>query len=242
MPVKADIRQLDQTMRQNKAVRSYSPVKFADSPPVHIFSVGPVKQEKFVCGKWYRIQPKPEGKAYWGPIIVEHPVIEEQLLGDSRITANYYNAITVARDIVWGGESKEVNFNSGTDLRPFGVFIASGPEPSEAELERATELLHSWYRMEVEKGDFLYSSGKESDIPNTARLAARELNLLKPWMQKNQKARECPGCFQPIDSRAFTHTCGWTHPDRWKDAVENGMRKRADVPEEKRWWKEEVKP
>jgi len=117
-----------------------------------------------------------------------------------------------------------------------GVFVAAGPEPTEAELADARRRLEEFQRRLVAAADLEWERTKNPMfITDLERRAARQLGLEKPWLYDPKPLAECPVCAEKIKHGvAVCRSCG-AILDREKAAqyglVGAGRRERQKVPE-----------
>lgn len=154
-------------------------------------------------------------------------------MGDKRNMPIQISAREIAEDI-----ARELNGDSG-DGSFHGVFVASGPEPTEAELADARRRLEEFHRRLVAAADLEWERTKNPMfITDLERRAARQLGLEKPWLYDSRPQAECPVCAEKIKHGvAVCRACG-AILDREK-AAQYGLatpgrarRERFDVPAE----------
>src|SRR5208282_5368242 len=114
-------------------------------------------------------------------------------LGDRHTMEFAITAREIAEDL-----AREINGDSGEGSF-HGVFVAAGPEPTEAELTEAQMKLESFQRRLVEMADLEWErSHNPMFITDLERRAARELKLDKPWLYDPKPQAECPACGERI--------------------------------------------
>ncbi len=118
---------------------------------------------------------------------------------DIRITAREI-ADDIAREL--NGDSGEGSFH--------GVFVAAGPEPTEAELADARRRLEEFQHRLVAAADLEWERTKNPMfITDLERRAARQLGLEKPWLYDSKPLAECPVCAEKIKHGvAVCRSCG----------------------------------
>lgn len=107
------------------------------------------------------------------------------------------------------------------DLRPYGVFIAGGPVPTELEIDEANARLNDRYDKLVRAADqmFQVNGGMQTGdngvsypgITQDHVEAVKALGLDRPWARINKRMESCPACARPIPVGAIrcTHAeCG----------------------------------
>ena len=125
-------------------------------------------------------------------------------LGDKHKMEFAISAREIADDL-----AREINGDSGEGSY-HGVFVAVGPEPTEAELAEARGKLEAFQRRLVEIADLEWErSHNPMFITDLERRAARELKLDKPWLYDPKPQAECPACGEKIKAGvAVCRTCG----------------------------------
>src|SRR5207245_5576178 len=91
-----------------------------------------------------------------------------------------------------------------------GVFVAAGPEPTEAELADAHRRLEEFQRCLVAAADLEWERTKNPMfITDLERRAARQLGQEKPWLYNPKPLAECPVCAEKIKHGvAVCRSCG----------------------------------
>ncbi len=125
-------------------------------------------------------------------------------LGDKRTMEFAITAREIAEDI-----AREINGDSGEGSF-HGVFVAAGPQPTEAELAEARRKLEEFHRRLVAAADLEWErSHNPMFITDLERRAARELKLDKPWLYDPKPQAECPACAEKIKPGvAVCRSCG----------------------------------
>src|SRR6266566_46039 len=132
-------------------------------------------------------------------------------------------------------EAREINGDSGEGSF-HGVFVAAGPEPTEAELADARHRLEEFQRRLVAAADLEWERTKNPMfITDLERRAARQLGLEKPWLYDPKPLADCPVCAEKIKHGvAVCRSCG-AILDREKAAqyglLPAGRRERLKNPE-----------
>lgn len=125
-------------------------------------------------------------------------------LGDKRIHEIHISAQEIAEDL-----ARELNGDSGEGSF-HGVFVAAGPQPTEAELADACRRLEEFQRRLVAAADLEWERTKNPMfITDLERRAARQLGLEKPWLYDPKPMAECPACAERIKPGvAVCRACG----------------------------------
>jgi hypothetical protein len=159
----------------------------------------------------------PRHRTYFGSLEVQSPGPDESFavtpirgalgvmdLGDKRTMEFAISAREIAEDI-----AREINNDSGEGSF-HGVFVAAGPEPTEAELADARRKLEEFQRRLVATADLEWErSHNPMFITDLERRAARELKLDKPWLYDPKPLAECPACAEKIKPGvAVCRSCG----------------------------------
>lgn len=125
-------------------------------------------------------------------------------LGDKRIHEIHISAQEIAEDLAreLNGDSREGSFH--------GIFVAAGPEPTEAELADARRRLEEFQRRLVAAADLEWERTKNPMfITDLERRVARQLGVEKPWLYDPKPMAECPACDEKIKPGvAVCRACG----------------------------------
>ncbi len=159
----------------------------------------------------------PRHRTYFGSLEVRSPESGETYaitpirgctgvmdLGDKRIMEYRITAREIAEDV-----AREINGDSGEGSF-HGVFVAAGPEPTEAELADARHRLEEFQRRLVAAADLEWERTKNPMfITDLERRAARQLGLEKPWLYDPKPLADCPVCAEKIKPGvAVCRSCG----------------------------------
>jgi len=125
-------------------------------------------------------------------------------LGDKRTMEVHITAREVAEDLC-----REINADGG-DESFFGVFVAKGEEPTEAELAEAHERLTAFYQRLISAADREWErSHSHLFINDVQRRAAKHLGVEKEWHYQPHETTECVACGEKIKSHvAVCRVCG----------------------------------
>jgi hypothetical protein len=159
-------------------------------PPRHRTYLGSLVIASREEGKEYAITPIRDCKG----------VID---LGDHHTMDFPIAARDIAEDL-----AREINGDSGEGSF-HGVFVAAGPEPTEAELKEAREKLDAFHLRLVGIADLEWErTHNPMFITDLERRAARELKLDKPWLYDPKPQMECPACGEKVKPGvAVCRTC-----------------------------------
>lgn len=159
----------------------------------------------------------PRHRTYFGSLEVRSPEAGEPYaitpvrgctgvidMGDKRTMPVQISAHEIAEDI-----AREINSDSGEGSF-HGVFVAAGPEPTDAELADARRRLEEFQRRLVVAADLEWERTKNPMfITDLERRAARQLGLEKPWLYDPKPLAECPVCAEKIKHGvAVCRSCG----------------------------------
>ena len=113
--------------------------------------------------------------------------------------------------------------------------------PSAEDLTRARTRMERHYRLLTQRADAMANDPKtRGDIGEEHHHAADYLHINAAWHLRTQVQEGCPNCGEPVNPGIAYHmsSMGPCILD-WKRAVSAGIKMKADVPEEHRWWTEE---
>jgi hypothetical protein len=163
------------------------------------------------------VRLRPRHRTYFGSLEVRSPELGEPYaitpihactgvmdLGDKRTHEIYISAHEIAEDL-----ARELNGDSGEGSF-HGVFVAAGPQPTEAELADARRRLEEFQRRLVAAADLEWERTKNPMfITDLERRAARQLGVEKPWLYDPKPMAECPACAEKIKPGvAVCRACG----------------------------------
>ncbi len=142
-------------------------------------------------------------------------------------------------------------FSIGNDYAQKGVFFSYTNPPMQIDLQKAYNRMEKYYRMLNEKAATLEMTDKlglQAAIQSNPDhvYAANYYGKAFPWASKAVRPVECPNCGeQKPAGRKFHQTsfgtfCVEPTQEAWKAVVMSGNRKKEDVPDELRWWKEKT--
>jgi hypothetical protein len=159
----------------------------------------------------------PRHRPYFGSLVIHSPEPGEEFaitpvrgcaakmdLGDKRTIDVPLTAREIAEDL-----ARELNGDSGEGSF-HGIFVATGPEPTEAELAEARRRLAEFQRKLVAAADLEWERTKNPMfITDLERRAARQLGLEKPWLYDPKPLADCPVCAEKIKPGvAVCKSCG----------------------------------
>jgi hypothetical protein len=85
------------------------------------------------------------------------------------------------------------------DLQDHGMFVCSGPRPSDEELTAATERRDSYYHRLIGEGDTMWARGHSyREISDLHRRAAIAMGIEREWAYVPMRMSECPACGEKV--------------------------------------------
>jgi hypothetical protein len=133
--------------------------------------------------------------------------------------------------------------SSESNLTQQGVFASLNEIPTEEELRKAEVRRLAYYKRIFEEMNTLYrSNAKEAGerVGQDHHLAAEMFAIDVEWHKLTTPKIECPNCGEKIkEGIAFHRVNGDLCVLDWERAYLAGAVKKDQVPEPKRWWKEE---
>lgn len=130
----------------------------------------------------------------------------------------------------------------GCDLSKQGLFVSLTPEPTEDELKKAEAKRHKYYdglRREIEltpEREVVAKVYMNDDFG----MMADYFGIEYTWHKKQTAFASCPNCDARIPMGVAFHQMGNVICVLdWKRAVDAGVKSKADVPDEKKWWGKE---
>lgn len=129
----------------------------------------------------------------------------------------------------------------GNDYGKLGVFWSLNSPPKEEEITKAIARKEAFYRARLDQARVIQTSNPKAldeYITTTDHVAADYFSLEFPWHQHLVKQDNCSNCGESIRPGAKFHqsaALGIVCVIDWRAAVNAGVKKLKDVPEEKRW-------
>lgn len=142
----------------------------------------------------YHIPACPKGERYALLLLTSRGDVID--LGDNRRFPFTITAREIADDLL-------------QDLRDHGLFVCSGPRPSEEELTAAAARRDAYYHGLIVEGDTMWARGHSyREISDMHRRAAIALGVEREWAYVPLKTSECPACGEKIKAGvAVCKTC-----------------------------------
>jgi hypothetical protein len=107
-------------------------------------------------------------------------------LGDNRRFPFTISAREIAEDLL-------------QDLRDHGVFVCTGPRPTEGELSAARDRRDAFYHQLVADGDSMWARGHSfREISDLHRRAAIGLGIEREWAYVPVRMADCPACGEKV--------------------------------------------
>lgn len=134
-------------------------------------------------------------------------------------------------------------FAQGFNLGAFGVFWSKNEVPTEEELNKAKGRMERQYRKLLVEADELERAGQRSKLTPDHYLAGDYFGYKANWRSVPEVPDNCPNCGAGIKRGAAYHRTedGVICVVDWKRTVAAGVKTKADVPEELRWWEPKKK-
>lgn len=137
----------------------------------------------------------------------------------------------------------------GNDYAPKGIFFSYTNPPLKSDVEKAYARLERYYQSLNEKAATLEQTDKtalQSAIQSNPDHVYAANYYGKPfqWAKRETRPVECPNCGESKPAgRLFHRTVDGTFcveptMDAWRAVVNSGNRKKSDVPDDFKWWKE----
>jgi len=149
------------------------------------------------------------GKPHSEPLIIDGFVPDFYMAngGTGNMSWNAEEGRNVAKDLVGIGSYSAGLSALTTDLTWWGVFIAAGKVPTQAELDEAHKKLEQTQKFWLAQGDQLAAQGKQVESNHVE--AAVWLNQPRNWANPIRAMLECPGCGNPVKPNiAKCGSCG----------------------------------
>lgn len=194
----------------------------------------------------------PEGQSYAlvgrVPNVVNEKWIDDNgqtqnrgILGE-RFATDLLNPSNLGIDIWAEITDDQMNWIDGgtDDMTRRGLFWSRNERPTEDELRRAKAKMERHYRALLTQADKLHREGKMAEIGPEHHYAADYFRVKSLWHTVAELPSECPNCGDEVKKGIAFHmtTIGTVCVLDWKRAVQAGVKKKEDVPEDMRWWKE----
>lgn len=217
---------------------------------LHVFNIAPREFEVRRPPSFpiLRFKACPEGKA-WERVGSYPNIINERYVNDNNEILNRgYMAERFLTDIlnpqnptndIWMQPSDPWVDNGGSnDLTRRGLFWSKNETPTDEELRKARARMEAHYRRLLVEGDESARKGKWDEIGPEHHLAAAYFKTKNAWHQVAEMPANCPICGETIPQGIAFHrnAIGSICVLDWKKSVEAGVKTRAEVPEEHRWW------
>ena len=147
----------------------------------------------------------------------------------------------------------ENRLSYGTNLAEKGVFFSLTNPPTAIDLQKAVKRMEKYYNQLLEEAATLELTDKvklserlagNPDYAYAADYFGKEVS----WRKKQVRPVECPNCgeMKPTGRKfhvtSFGSLCVEQTVEAWKSAVNSGVKRYEDVPEDFRWKKEPKTP
>ncbi len=180
-----------------KAVPKFMGERFS---PVYIFNIYNKSHRRQGYAGGERIIPACQpGQKYSRPLVIDGFIADEYDLGDGRgnMAWNAEQGSDVAKDIVGIGSSSPELSSQTTNLEWWGVFIAAGEVPTEAELKEAKSKLDRLMARILADGDRMAPFQNDPRSEKLCQIhfdAAAYLHQPRNWSNPVVAMQDCPGC------------------------------------------------
>lgn len=182
--------------------------------------------------------------------VIASTVVDTYIDMESKRRIETQDGEEVARDVLFPAIGPNCDNN---DLTKWGCGYfkrvpGQHPIPTEAELRPIVEAYDNNMREWLRDADQLATSGQLAMINPIHRRAAAHFQAKRPWNQVVQHPVACPNCGSEIPPGSKFHTLQGTSllciigVEGWKAVVNAGIKSKAEVPDEMRWWTEEAQP
>lgn len=213
---------------------------FPKVAPLYIFNISDIELAWREPGFSRFVVPACEkGKPYSEPLSIPG-IISEEYLQDQSTEFNHYNAVEIAYAILKIGPGMKATL----DMTNKGYFMSETNPPSAARLAEAQAKYNIWCDGLIREADAIMAQGESKGMTGQMlneshyrALAYRKQT--RQWGKQSVEMMDCPACGGSVPRGAAVHaSCGAIV--NWELAVTHGLKKREDVPVEKRWWKEQT--
>lgn len=159
-----------------------------------------------------------------------------------RFAMDLINPANIGVDM-WASVSAEASWIDGgtDDMSRRGLFFSRNDPPTQEELDKAKARLETHYRRMLAQADELSRDPKTfREIGPEHHAAAEYFRVKASWHVIAELPSVCENCGETIKPGIPYHVngVGVICIRDWQATVKAGVKKREDVPEELRWWKE----
>lgn len=132
------------------------------------------------------------------------------------------------------------SFTEGNDFGKLGVFWSLNYPPTDEEVAKAIKRKEAFYRKRLDQARALEASDPKAlhaYLTPTDHVAADYFGEQFSWHKLSLKPSTCPNCGESIKTGVAYHrnVDGVICVIDWRGAVNAGVKKLKDVPEDKRW-------
>ena len=191
----------------------------------------------------------PEGQACIGVAKFPDVVVEKFVAAETgQIHTREYRGERVAMDLICPSNTgidmdallSEESLSMGgasTDLIRRGLFFSLNEVPTESEIAKARTRMEKFYRSLIVVAETKARAGKLNDITEEEHAAADYFQLDAAWHIVAKTPSFCENCGEQIKPGVAFHNSAFGLCVRdWRRTVDSGVKTKADVPEDKRWW------
>lgn len=175
------------------------PEELKDSgAPLLIFNVSPFPYPRSM-GSYgqFLIQACKDGQKYSAPVTIPRVIYDMYHESMFKMIATPDSGKKLAQDIVGIGPYHA----PGEDLTKWGVFLAAGEKPTEAELAEANRKFDRTCDFLITEADGYWNQGPSEyrNVSDMHRFAAKRRGQTdKPWAREVQQLKSCPVCGNQI--------------------------------------------
>ena len=165
-----------------------------------------------------------------------------------RVAMDFCNPanVTLDQDNGMNTEAERwVNVGSGMNFSQQGVFFSRNENPTDEELAAAERRLRNYYRTILERVDGIPDTdpSKQGQITQDHHAACEMFGEERPWHRTFTQKETCENCGTKVPKGiAFHRDNGVLCVRDWKRAVNAGVVKKDDVPDDMRWWARPGRP
>jgi hypothetical protein len=191
----------------------------------------------------------PEGERYVHVAKIPHPFIEKWHDPDNgeirtrgtpgeRIAMDIVNPANTGIDLDAALSEDQSWMDGGTDdYSRRGLFFSRNDPPTDDEVKKAYARMEKFYRAKLQQARVLAQQGRHLDITDEHHAAADYFQERASWHTIAEVPSVCNNCGEDMKAGAAYHvnSAGVLCVSDWRRAVESGVKKYDEVPEEKRW-------
>ena len=157
-----------------------------------------------------------------------------------RFLMDAINPANLGVDMWKQGEDSWIDSGSD-DLSRRGIFFTRNNPPEAFEIAKTKERMEKHYRKLLLEADELWNDEKTRRLVGPEHHSAAEyFHVRAKWHTVAELPTLCENCGEEVKAGAAFHLTAFGVCVRdWQRTVAAGVKSKSDVPEEKRWWKDE---